>query len=356
MNCQFNYSAANASISTARIGSGILICLVVLLNLNPAHHCLAGQVTRTDSETALGWEKHPASPVLGGKLGTCFDVTVLKDDNRYRMWFSWRPHKSIALVESRDGIQWSDPVKALTPNTETDWEANVNRPVVIRREDGYHLWYTGQTRNNSWIGYATSEDGVTWKRRSDVPVLAPEQPWEKVAVMCPHVIWNDSTKEYRMWYSGGEQFEPDAIGYATSPDGLNWKKHSDNPIFRADPSNQWEQDRVTGCQVVRQGDGYLMFYIGFEDRHRARIGVARSSDGITGWQRHQANPIIVPGAGKWDADAVYKPYAIFDGKQWLLWYNGRRGSVEQIGLAIHRGQDLGFAEVAERASTCPGSQ
>jgi len=33
---------------------------------------------------------------------------------------------------------------------------------------------------------------------------------------------------------------------------------------------------------------------------------------------------------------------IFDGKQWVLWYNGRHGSLEQIALALHAGEDLGF--------------
>jgi hypothetical protein len=145
-----------------------------------------------------------------------------------------------------------------------------------------------------------------------------------------------------MWYSGGEQYEPDAIGYATSRDGLTWARHDRNPIFRPDRRNNWEKDRVTGCQVIRQGDWHLMFYIGFEDKHRAQIGLARSKDGITDWQRHSANPLIRPGKGKWDGDAVYKPYAIFDGRQWLLWYNGRRGGTEQIGLAFHKGADLGF--------------
>jgi len=28
--------------------------------------------------------------------------------------------------------------------------------------------------------------------------------------------------------------------------------------------------------------------------------------------------------------------------QWLLWYNGLKGGVEQIGLALHEGEDLGF--------------
>ena len=160
--------------------------------------------------------------------------------------------------------------------------------------------------------------------------------------MCPHVLWDDQSRRFRMWYSGGEQYEPDAIGYATSPDGLAWTRHAGNPVFRPDPAIPWEKHKVTACQVVRQGEWYLMFYIGFRDRDHAQIGVARSRDGVTGWQRHPANPIIRPGENQWDADACYKPFAILDGGRWLLCYNGRRERVEQIGLAIHEGEDLGF--------------
>ena len=84
-----------------------------------------------------------------------------------------------------------------------------------------------------------------------------------------------------------------------------------------------------------------MFYIGFRDEAHAQIGIARSKDGITGWQRHPANPIIRPGKDKWDHDAVYKPYAIFDGGKWLLWYNGRKGGVDGAGqhfTVLHAGQ------------------
>ncbi len=295
-------------------------------------------------ETAGGWAKSPHNPVLGGGLGTCFDVSVLKETeaDKFRMWFSWRPRKSIALVESRDGTSWSKPAIVLGPNQQTDWEADINRPVVICRPDGYQMWYTGQARGQSCIGYATSADGKTWKRMSPKPVLSPEKPWEKTSVMCPHVIYDEQMKLYRMWYSGGEQYEPNAIGYATSPDGLQWTKHPQNPVFRPDPKSPWEQERVTACQVVRQGDWHVMFYIGFRDVDHAQIGVARSKDGITGWERHPANPIIRPGLNRWDHDAVYKPYAILDGDRWLLWYNGRRGNVEQIGLATHEGADLGW--------------
>ncbi len=301
-----------------------------------------------DRGAAGGWVKYEHNPVMGGKYGTCFDISVLKENDTYRMWLSWRPKQSIALVESKDGFQWSEPPRVvLGPRKESGWEDEVNRPVVLKKKDGYHLWYTGQAAGHSWIGYATSTDGIAWKRMSDKPVLSAERPWEKVAVMCPHVMWDEPMRLYRMWYSGGEQYEPNAIGYATSPDGLKWTKAAANPVFTPDPKIPWEQQRVTGCQVLKHGDWFYMFYIGFRDEAHAQIGLARSRDGLTGWQRHPANPIVRAGLahdGKddWDFDACYKPCAIFDGTKWLLWYNGRHGGLEQIGVAMHDGEELGF--------------
>jgi len=294
------------------------------------------------NDTSGGWRKYEHNPVLGGSLGVCFDVSLLREADKYRMWFSWRPRKSVASVESADGIHWGPPAIALGPNPATNWEENVNRPVVIRRGNTYYMWYTGQTGEHSYIGLATSADGTHFERAGSEPVLSAGQPWEKAAVMCPHVIWDESMQIYRMWYSGGEQYEPDAIGYATSPDGQHWTKLAVNPIFKADPKTAWECYKVTACQVLRRGAWYYMFYIGFRDVDHAQIGAARSKDGITGWQPHPANPIIRPGQNQWDHDACYKPYAIFDGRRWLLWYNGRHGRVEQIGLAIHDDEDLGF--------------
>lgn len=300
-------------------------------------------------ETSVGWKKFEGNPVMGGQYGTCFDISVLKDGETYRMWLSWRPKQSVALVESKDGIHWSGPpVVVLSPRKATGWEDDINRPCVLKKSDTYHMWYTGQVRpgagdGHSWIGYATSPDGVKWKRMSDKPVLSFDQPWEKnSAVMCPSVMWDEQARLFRMWYSGGEQHEPNAIGYATSPDGLTWKKHAGNPVFTPEPKNTWEKHKVAGGQVVKRGDWYVMFYIGFQDESSAKIGLARSKDGITHWQRHPANPIIWPGNGKWDHDACYKPYALVDGRKWLLWYNGRRGHLEQIGMVLHEGADLGF--------------
>ena len=289
------------------------------------------------------WVKYENNPVLGGEnLGTVFDISVLKNGKEYIMYSSWRPKRSVAVSTSVDGKNWTMPEIVLCPNTDTDWEDDINRPSVLLKDGIYHLWYTGQYKGkNSWIGYATSTDGKNFIRKSDQPVVSPTEPWEKVAVMCPHVIWDEKEKIFKMWYSGGEQYEPDAIGYATSKDGLHWDKRP-QPVFVADPSREWENYKVTACQVIKRKNDYLMFYIGFRDIDFAQIGMARSKNGIDHWERYRDNPIISPAEDAWDASACYKPFAIPEKGRWMLWYNGRNGSMEQIGLAIHIGGHLGF--------------
>lgn len=306
------------------------------------------------AETSRGWVKCPDNPVLGGDLGVCFDISMIQtrldDGIVYKMWFSWRTKKSIAYTESRDGIHWNAPKIVLSPAG--NWEQDLNRPGVVFKDGTYHLWYTGQALGQSRIGYATSPDGLSWTRVQNEPVLVSEQAWEKVAVMCPHVLWDEPEKVYKMWYSAGEQYEPNAIGYATSSDGIHWAKRKSNPIFVANPETDWEKHKVTAAQVFIHNGWYYMFYIGFANENLARIGIARSRDGVTNWERLPGNPIISPDAQKWDADACYKPFVLYDETNdcWRLWYNGRRGHVEQIGMAIHKGGDFGFPKPSGSSS------
>jgi len=313
--------------------------------------------------TRDGWVKYGNNPVLGGDLGVCFDLCVHKEKNLYRMWFSWRTENCIALTESPDGIHWSKPVKCIEANPASGWEDGINRCSVVIREGKYHMWYTGQIWKNSTaaqggegylaadgiiyngeskLGYAVSDDGKTWQRYQKDPVLKPEADWEKVALMCPNVLWDEKNSRYTIWYSAGEQYEPNAIGYATSADGINWKKYENNPVFAANPESSWEKHKCSACHVLFHDNWYYMFYIGFHNEDYAQIGVARSRDGLTKWERSSMNPIIAPDDGAWDGEACYKPYVIFEDGNWKLWYNGRRGTIEQIGLATHAGAELTF--------------
>ena len=148
-----------------------------------------------------GWKKYEGNPVFGGSYGTCFDVSLLLEEGRdgheiLRMWFSWRPKRGIGYTESRDGISWSEPQLVLAPLEGSDWEEDeVNRPAVIYHDGQYKMWYSGQMLpyregGRSVIGLAVSGDGIHWERRKE-PVLKPDQDWEKQAIMCPHVLFDE---------------------------------------------------------------------------------------------------------------------------------------------------------------------
>jgi predicted GH43/DUF377 family glycosyl hydrolase len=298
------------------------------------------------------WVKYENNPVLTN-LGIIYDANVLKnDDGKYQMFCTWYDGQGLGLSESADGLHWEKPVNILSFGDYAQkyaWEKRINRPSVLEKDGIYHLWYCAQAigddnRWHSYIGYAVSKDGKTWTKKSDLPALSPDQLWEGIAVQYPSVIWDEKEKLLKMWYSGGEQFEPDAIGYATSNDGLHWQKQKANPIFTANKKAEWEKAKVASCQVIKRANDYLMIYTGYEDIDHAEIGMAKSKDGITKWERCKANPILKPGTSGWDADAIYMPYLLPDtaNNRWLLYYSGRHNWSEKMGIAVHQGIELGF--------------
>jgi len=281
------------------------------------------------------FQKYGNGPVFGSReTGTMFDAYIWKQDGRLRMDVSWRPKKRLVVTFSDDGIHWEEPVTALQHDETTGWEDNINRSCVVPRpEGGYFMWYTAQDKENIWrIGVVESDDGIHFRRFLDGPVLVPETDFEKDAVMNPFVMYEDG--KYRMWYAAGENFEPNVICYAESPDGIHWEKHPGNPIFRCAPENDYEQNRIGACHILKEDAGYLMFYIGYRDVHTACVCAARSKDGITGWERVPENPLVTPTPGTWDEHSCYKPTVVReeDGT-YRLWYNGRRNADEFIGYA-----------------------
>jgi len=86
------------------------------------------------------------------------------------------------------------------------------------------------------------------------------------------------------------------------------------------------------------------------------VNLARSKDGLTQWEASVENPIVAPEpsepeAESWNCDAVYKPFTIYDEAtgQWLLWYNGRCGGLERIGMSSLKGDFGDFVQRAEHA-------
>ena len=284
--------------------------------------------------------KDPRNPIYGdADTGTLFDVYVTRPEKGgYRMDFSWRPKDGAAVAFSEDGVVWTPPRLTLPADPISGWEDLVNRNCVLKIGGTWRMWYTGQAQGHSYIGLAESADGLTFARASKKPVLSPEAPWEGASVMNPCVLYENGL--YRMWYSAGETYEPNVLCYAESPDGARWTKSPRNPIFARNAAKVYEQDRIGGCQVIpHRALGYLVFYIGYRDINTACVCCAASRDGVTNFRRCKLNPLVSPDPGTWDADACYKPSALYDAEkdQWRVWYNGRVGGTEYIGVACADG-------------------
>ena len=279
-----------------------------------------------------GWKKVGKKPVYGDEsTGTIFDPYVYLEGDTFIMIASERKSGSLIRVESKDGETWGNR-QVVLEGVKDSWEEIVNRGCLIEVNGYWHLWYTGQKDGVSSIGYAKGQSLQSLKRVQQTPVLQTSEIFEGVSAMNPCVIWNDKKHLFQMWYAAGEDYEPDVICYAESLDGIVWIKHSE-PVLSALLKHEWESAKVGGCDVkITMGGGeYEMYYIGYQNIDVARICRATSDDGIH-WRRNDNNLVIAPTKGGWDADATYKPTLLTVNGVKYLWYNGRKGDREYIGL------------------------
>ena len=220
------------------------------------------------------------------------------------------------------------------------WDSShIFDPVVIFHDAEYRMWYSGDDDSNNRIGYATSIDGVAWKKHPGSPVIdiGPAGAWDGVYTSNCSVIHDDA--EYKMWYCGVGDHDPSngRIGYATSLDGINWEKHSDNPIIDMGPAGTWSQDTVSKPTVIFRKGEYMMWYVGHDRGPRGkryRIGYATSVDGIA-WTQHPDNPVLdIEPADAWDSSRISGPSVLFDDTGYKMWYDGFDGSHWRIGYAV----------------------
>lgn len=292
---------------------------------------ILNKTKRYDFPSTNGEWKKMKTPVYGDRsTGSIFDPYVFYLNGTYRMYVSERKMNGVDVCISKDGIHWKNTGKALDPDSNSGWEDKVNRVSVCCKDGKWYMWYTGQNKVGSQIGFAISQDGYKFNRIRNNPVLSPDLPFEEKSVMNPCVVWDEESQIFKMWYAAGEMFEPDVLCYAESEDGILWNKYKEPILIKSD--NKYDCCKVGGCDVKKlSSSNYIMFYIGYQNVDTARICMASSDDGIE-WKRAERNPILSPEKGAWDCDAVYKP-AVIIRDNWSLWYNGRSGNKEYIGYA-----------------------
>jgi hypothetical protein len=163
-------------------------------------------------------------PVIGRGLHNPYFATspwVVVEDGRWRMWYAngvrWErvgdrpePFYNIRCAESSDGLDWdcSGPVCI---DFQDDAEHALARPCVLRREQGYQMWFSHRG-DRYRIGYAESGDGLAWERLPDGPTLgATGDGWESEMVEYPFVV--DYRGARHLLYNG-DGFGRTGIGHA----------------------------------------------------------------------------------------------------------------------------------------------
>jgi predicted GH43/DUF377 family glycosyl hydrolase len=284
------------------------------------------------------------------------DPCVRVFNGLYHMWFTAAREggskMGIAHATSVDGFNWSveeegGDTKLVVYAPPTAWDGlGVETNNVILGPDGvYRMYYTGnRTSPNDYkaIGLATSNDLVTWTRRS-TPVLTHSLWWEKnptlpndpQGVLEPSVIWDGT--QYVMWYVGlgGDATRPHTmrIGRATSTNGTTWSKKGvcfQPPMI----PGQWDGWLYSHVEVVADPiAGYHMFYHGADaleyveglDMQKGRFGHAYSTNGTT-WTKDPNNPILVPLEGQtptaMDAWTIAGPSVLMHDTGAVMWYAG----------------------------------
>ncbi len=222
----------------------------------------------------------------------------------YRLWF-WHAGylysvSALHYAESPDGKTWHNvqPLQNGTVPIVTgvwpDWNRGSYGPCDVLHRSGasnsgtdwtFWMYYDGTTGGDEAIGLGFSADGVTWTGydsngdgTADPVMNGTYVPgdWDQ-DFLSRATIWREAPADYRMWYSAGIGTMNHGLGYATSPDGLNWTRDPGNPIFHKDdtgyPNYPWRLDRSYTPMVLRAGSLWLMWYSG-ENGAGKTIGVA----------------------------------------------------------------------------------
>ncbi|MFC1755629.1 LamG-like jellyroll fold domain-containing protein, partial [Thermoproteota archaeon] len=212
-----------------------------------------------------------------------FPGNVVKEDGVYKMWYSGHDssYYAIGFANSTDGINWnkyaSNPVMS---RTSSSWHSGgVVHPYVIKEGGVYKMWYAGSDGTN-WIGigFANSTDGLTWNEYAGNPVMriSDAGEWDDFHTYGPSVIKDGDV--YRMWYAGntGSNLR---IGYAVSDDGLSWTKYEDNPVIDIGVEGTYDDTHAYMPGVFKDGNNMRVYYT-MHDGSYLRVGLANTTIGI----------------------------------------------------------------------------
>lgn len=264
---------------------------------------------------------------------------------------------SVGVALSGDNINFtkhSTPV--LTSGSASEWDGggvSVFPGCIVQKKDGTYLMYYSGIKYGApdfyWgslgaIGVAFSKDLITWTKYQNNPILASSSntDWEREGVFEPSVIFTGDEyggpNAFLMWYGGNNKDGIMSIGFATSPNGIDWIKYSDNPVLsRSSNSLDFDGYTIEVHNVLKVNNGYIMAYEATDRKFPSHfsIGWASSKNGIT-WKKSEDNPIVEAGTvGDWDSFGAYHPSLLIEdnGKIFMFYVGLNNKNDHSIGVA-----------------------
>jgi hypothetical protein len=132
---------------------------------------------------------------------------VLHEDGRWRMYYvagvGWvhkdLPRYNIQIAESDNGLTWRRDGRVAIDFADDDENA-LARPFVLKDDGRYKMWFAHKGAAYR-LGYAESEDGLTWQRDDSFAGLAPgDEGWDCDMVEYAAVVKHED--RYLMFYNG----------------------------------------------------------------------------------------------------------------------------------------------------------
>lgn len=257
----------------------------------------------------------------GGSMRYADFTLPAPEGAREQVAFAWEVQKDPVLTRGTSAANSGTQASGA-------WDSvDVLNPSVVVHQGMYWNLYSGFDGKTWHTGAATSRDGREWQKRGKV--LSPAGAKEGTYIAANGSALVEGGK-FVYWYEAGD---PLRIFRADSSDGLNWTRAPD-AVLEPGPSGSWDERGVADPYVIRSGADLYLFYLGQDRARRQRLGIARSSDGIT-WTKLRSNPVLEVGAdGAFDENGLGEP-AVWSGHgRWWMLYTGRdRGEIRRIGLA-----------------------
>ena len=294
------------------------------------------------------WEKYEFNPVLTPgpyewDSVSVSDPCVIADEDTLKMWYIGYDGQGMTQYfgyawSLDEGLSWEKYPDSVFERAES-WDiwdgVQVYSPYVVREDGAYKMWYTGVGLSASLqVGYAVSEDGVSWDRYEGNPIFPPQEIWATD-------IWDISAihdvGEYGIWFRGLNFDDPFdfvmGIGYAVSADEVSWVNQASSPVLMPGDGGEWDEEGIYSVNVIKEDDVYNMWYSAGLLGEIHKIGHATSPNGTT-WTKDASNPVLQPYPGQWDEANVSAPSILPLTGKLRMWYEGIGGNGDlQIGVA-----------------------